>query len=559
MSAMDLYVDQAANRERCLEAILASRSPRKLIVAGPGTGKTYTFKKLLQSLPEGNKLALTFIRRLREDMEQKSGDIADVKTFHAYCKMLLHRRFGGVELVPYLTQVIEEDARAMRQRLAGFQDALQLLRGDSPEVGFYLARGDYYRAVSFDDSVFRVLVASKKGQLKLPEYVQIVVDEFQDFNPLEVAFIDLLQERGPILIAGDDDQAVYWQRNASPVHLRRKYLSGEYEVFPLPYCSRCPQVVVEGARAFISAAEARGGLGGRIPRSFVPFLEGKAKENAAYPRILSATVENITGLASLLRKAIGRIAADEVAEARNGNYPCVLVVGPSQYLNGIAECFRRWHSNYSLTRAEGGKMSLSDGYRLLLGDENSNLGWRVLAECDLPRRLMRRIVASTRDGTAMVNLLDDVFKRRHLGVVDILRGEAFGEEERVKIEVALGANAGGVIERFFPEETASEESKEETEEEPTVLLSSFEGCKGLDAGHVFVVGLNLGEMPRLDGEGRVADIEYCRFIVAMTRARKSLFLLSNRRARYGGPLRGGPRSCATSAGEKFISSSLREK
>ena len=62
MGIVDLLSDQATKRQQYLEAILASDSPRKLIFAGPGTGKTYTFRRLFQSLPPGNKLALTFIR-----------------------------------------------------------------------------------------------------------------------------------------------------------------------------------------------------------------------------------------------------------------------------------------------------------------------------------------------------------------------------------------------------------------------------------------------------------------------------------------------------------------
>jgi hypothetical protein len=193
MGIVDLLSDQATKRQQYLDAILASESPRKVIVAGPGTGKTHTFGMLLRSFPPDKKLALTFIRKLVADMNDEFGDVAEVKTFHAYCKMLLHRRFGSVDLIPFLTPVIEEDARAMGLGLSHFRDAFQTLQEDSPEVAYYLKRGMYYGAVSFDDSVFRVYQAVNAGTLSLPTYAQIVIDEFQDFNPLEVALIDQLQ------------------------------------------------------------------------------------------------------------------------------------------------------------------------------------------------------------------------------------------------------------------------------------------------------------------------------------------------------------------------------
>ena len=42
--------DLSAARSECLQRILDSKSPRKVIVAGAGTGKTYAFKELLKAV-----------------------------------------------------------------------------------------------------------------------------------------------------------------------------------------------------------------------------------------------------------------------------------------------------------------------------------------------------------------------------------------------------------------------------------------------------------------------------------------------------------------------------
>lgn len=283
----NLEENQPDIRRRYLQTIIGSESRRKLIVAGPGTGKTYTIGRLLRRRVPGSMLALTFIRNLVADMAEEFGDIAEVKTFHAYCKMLLHKSQGSVELAPYLTQVISEDAQAMSNGLSHFRDSFQLLRVDSPEVAYFLGRGDYYRAVCFDDSVFRVLRDVQNGRFALPPYDQIVIDEYQDFNPLEVAFIELLEQQGPILIVGDDDQAVYSSRNSSPDHLREKYHSGDYDLFELPFCSRCTEVVVEAIGAFVEAVIRNGAFSTRIPRPFHAFLEGREQDNSKYPRIIT--------------------------------------------------------------------------------------------------------------------------------------------------------------------------------------------------------------------------------------------------------------------------------
>ena len=63
--------DVGLQLEEAVQRILRSDSRRKLIVAGPGTGKTTLFKKLLESSPGDKKsrLVLTFITNLRDDLE----------------------------------------------------------------------------------------------------------------------------------------------------------------------------------------------------------------------------------------------------------------------------------------------------------------------------------------------------------------------------------------------------------------------------------------------------------------------------------------------------------
>ncbi len=141
---------QKQERADCLQAILASKAKKKLIVAGAGTGKTFTFSELLKVRAGGNNLAMTFIRKLVSDMEPRLACYAEVKTFHAYCKKILHAQNGRVEIAPFLTKVIESDALLLDKHLSDFDSKFQTLEEDSPEIAFHLARGDYYEAVGFD-------------------------------------------------------------------------------------------------------------------------------------------------------------------------------------------------------------------------------------------------------------------------------------------------------------------------------------------------------------------------------------------------------------------------
>src|SRR5713101_8527678 len=105
---------------------------------------------------------------------------------------------------------------------------------DESLVAFYLARGNYYDAVDFDDTVYRAYKQLSDQRDLVPTFRLVLIDEYQDFNALEAGFIERLAERSPILIAGDDDQALYAQlRDSSCTYIRSLYRGGVFDVFEL--------------------------------------------------------------------------------------------------------------------------------------------------------------------------------------------------------------------------------------------------------------------------------------------------------------------------------------
>lgn len=88
--------DVAAELKKAVDQVLASKARKKLVVAGPGAGKTTLFRKLLDSTAGtvDQRLVLTFINNLKTDLEGSLGDAARVFTLHGYCQHLLHQHTG---------------------------------------------------------------------------------------------------------------------------------------------------------------------------------------------------------------------------------------------------------------------------------------------------------------------------------------------------------------------------------------------------------------------------------------------------------------------------------
>ena len=86
MNTKEINARQREERERRTRAIVESTAKKKLIVAGAGTGKTFTFGRVIDHRKGGKHLAVTFIRKLVADMDVALKGNAEVKTFHAFCK-----------------------------------------------------------------------------------------------------------------------------------------------------------------------------------------------------------------------------------------------------------------------------------------------------------------------------------------------------------------------------------------------------------------------------------------------------------------------------------------
>ena len=527
----DIKKKQAAEREKCLERILTSPAKKKLIVAGPGTGKTFTFGQIFSTNGNGTNLAMTFINKLVANMESKLGGNVEVKTFHAYCKKILHERFGGFELAPFLTKVVENDAELMGENtLVDFDTKIRTLDEDSPELAFYLARADYYAVVGFDDSVYRLYKFLKEKPDIIPIFDQIVIDEFQDFNPLEVAFISELEKKGSILIVGDDDQAVYDGRSASPDHLRSMFISGEYSIFELHFCSRCPEVIVNATKAVIKKAEYSGYLNGRLPKRFECYLPDKEQDSKKYPKLIMVQCSVGTVVPKYVGSEIEKIDSIDISESyKTGEeYPTVLVIGPKQYLQMIYKQLGPIYPQMSYSPRIEIEYDPLDGYKLLLGEEGSNLGWRILMQFFCNVGVQKKILAKTTSGTSIVELLDAEFVRDHKFVVEMIKkiknGEKITSSENAKLNQVIGPLLVDILRHFSPLEKVKENEIDKTK--PTILLTSFKGCKGLSAGHVFIVGMNNGSMPK--NPANIQDVEISEFIVALTRTRKQCHITSDK-------------------------------
>jgi DNA helicase-2/ATP-dependent DNA helicase PcrA len=108
----------------------------------------------------------------------------------------------------------------------------------------------------------------------LMDMQHLIVDEYQDLNPLDIRFVDLLKDQGvSIFAAGDDDQSIYAFRFASPggiqeFHQRHPEASDHV----LEGCFRCCVRIVDAADRLMEHFSPNT----RIPKELVSLWETAA-------------------------------------------------------------------------------------------------------------------------------------------------------------------------------------------------------------------------------------------------------------------------------------------
>lgn len=548
-SAQDQIQDE--DRSRKLDDILVSPARHKLIVAGPGTGKTHTFKELLQRI-EGRGLAITFIIALANDLNQALGlaaekHLADVYTFHGFCRRLLHQipiqnLTAAARYYPPLSILTAMDIELVDETdmtSTDVRDALLMIDDASGIIPLILRSGTYYDACGHDEAVYRVYRSLEADLAHVPAYPVVLVDEYQDFSPLEVELLHLVEKVNPILVVGDDDQALYGFRHANAQFIRQLAASGKYQRFELPWCSRCTAVMVAATHTVIARAQAIELLTDRIDKAFQCFMPKKRADSERYPKLIHAKCSvqagsgNANYAARYVDQRLDAIPAEEIEEAKKDGDPTILILGPGPYVTDpIFSYLAAAGRNVKRKVKQDFDVHALDGYLRLMHHPRSRLGWRIILHAHpLRKRVSKKILKSALlDGEELVDLLPDDYRATHLKVGTLIASLQTGEQLPAADQKFVTEHTHESIDEImtrlgWDEEEPPEPVEPEEPAEvggPEILVTTLQGAKGLQAAHVFVVGMTEGDFPRHDP----TEEEVCCLIVALTRGTKSCTFIS---------------------------------
>jgi len=531
---MDRHEGARRHRQQHVYAVLASGSGNKIVVAGPGTGKTFLFRKVLEG--KANTLTLTFVNALVEDLSLELFGLSDVKTLHGFARQQLERvTRRPVPVFPKLSAVIRQDSLALLGSDVDF-DSLFHNKADDDNIKFYMKRRVYYGHYGFSDMVYAAVRFFEGHPDKVPQYTQVVVDEFQDFNAIEVALIDLLASKSPVLLSGDDDQALYETlKCASSRHIRHRHANAAsgYQNFTLPYCSRCTRVIVEATNDIICGAAKEGHLLGRIEKTFRYFDDPeKDRESERYPSLIYGQVyaKQIPWFIQERIKEIAKEVRDKfsVLVISPTRTQCRLIVGA---LRGKG--FQNLHYT---EKQESPEPTLLEGLNLLLEDDAGNLGWRVTAKALLPAADFESLLGQTAKDDSLpplCEIMPPALKKEVRALLRVLRAardlKRGDDEHAVKLLKHLGVDPAGMAMEFLRDQLplSAQPSVDFGIRKISITVTTIPSSKGLSADYVFITHFDDLYFIKAKDKSQVTDQDICNFLVALTRAKREIFLVSS--------------------------------
>ena len=244
-------------------------SGKVLILAGAGSGKTSVLIARIAHLlktgqaPPSAILGLTFTNKAASEMRHRIGQIVSpqiakeltLSTFHSFCMQILRKEihrlgytkdfslYDEKEVKRLLTQMarhsLEHDGdlpsleptfeKISKARMQGA--SIDVKKGAPWHEQFAKElheRFDHamraYNAVDFDGLLTLTVELFEKFPDVLSAYQErfryIMIDEYQDTNPIQYRLASLLSKKhGHLCVVGDDDQSIYGWRGAKNEHI----------------------------------------------------------------------------------------------------------------------------------------------------------------------------------------------------------------------------------------------------------------------------------------------------------------------------------------------------
>lgn len=564
-----------------------------LVAAGPGSGKTRVLSergaRILRENPSHRLCAVTFTSDAAQELAHRmlqlvpnAGRRIQHGTFHALCKKQLLASGRAVRLIndhqarDYLRRAFQalveegygekfEDFESAVAALKADPDAVRSVqasvspsadgveRGPAPasiERGFLLYQESLAAngVLDFADLILQAVFGMRQGTVAPLQVEHLLVDEFQDTDAAQFAWMRAHLEAGVcVTIVGDDDQSIYGWRQAlgyAGMDAFAKLAQAEHVVLDTTY--RCARSIIRSAGQLILQNQER------IPKNLRTAsskdgqirVEGCRSREQELQLIVSRikACEDPSSWAVLARTnalldALELAMAGEIDFVREDSRSFWSLKGPRLFLGVVKSLVTNDMLGFDALLGHCG-VGQAELHRIAVATDSTypgaalrfvNQELSALQTLPLPARLLREFLP------AWMRALDREDAPQGIGYAAIAEfiltqvrwqgrtktASAVLDTERTRLkhcverfQAVKPADLRGFIRRL--------ESAEEKQTKTGPRLMTLHGSKGLEFDRVWLMACERGVLPPSSAIGKVLDEERRLMYVGMTRARFEL-------------------------------------
>jgi DNA helicase-2/ATP-dependent DNA helicase PcrA len=552
-----------------------------LIVAGPGTGKTMTLThriahairsnmarpEQILALTFTNKAALEMAKRLELLLSRQVSERVKTATYHSFCLEILRNESdklnppGDFNLCPeedssfFAEQSVLESGKGTRAA-SSFKKKLPDLKfasvskgdphpPDNEMMDFYLKYKEKLNSLmmlDLDDLIIETIRLLKDFPEIRLRYARmfpwIFVDEYQDTNPAQAAFLKLVVREGlsEICAIGDPDQAIYGFRGADLKNFYRfrQDFPGAREI-RLQKNYRSTQTILDGASSLIGQERPLIGNNGKGSLITIAGCETCSEE----AEMIIEQIEKMIGGISHFSIDSGRVSSYE-----DGNDICFGDIAVLFRLNAQGNALEEAFSRAGIPYIRSGEKSLISQYPV-------NIIYRCLQALVNPEvkffrdaygRLLEGSDISANEALRTMKLEDDlnlnISQAISIHKFDLSSDESNDTILRLR---DLAERHDGDVKTFLDRLTLDRGIDHSRLSGDRVALMSLHAGKGLEWPIVFITGCEDRLVPcSLFGDMDIPE-EKRLFYVGMTRAGLNLILsFVKKRSMNGRVLEMGP-------------------
>jgi superfamily I DNA/RNA helicase len=560
-------------RNNNASAIARHSAAKFLIVSGPGTGKSHLFLERIdhwyQRNPSAKVLVTSFVRKLVADLQSDiEGDdkLTDrqksnitVSTLHKFARSIVEQNHGTREwpFKPHFRiigqswkEIVWGDVLAFFPEIdpntytwKKFEEQLHNSNFEESDEWkqlkeTYFKLCQFYNAAGFADLILRAAKALEENA-DLNESDHFIIDEYQDFNLAEETLINrLVNDPKGLLVVGDDEQVLYEKlKSGKPTLIRALYSNTDYTNGMLPFCGRSSYHITKSADYFIQQHREAD----CIEKIYLPLERsgGEPKVQVIACATAPTAVDYIEKFVADHKSEIDERKSQLESGGKKDAF--LLILTPAREVNFYGTSKERLKAIAAEYQTETRSFS-EDYYKLLsyyslANNPQNNFTFRKVLHYEgiLTARVhefLESAMQSERDLRDLdeQEIRDAISKASEIKTIldaespisekldGIARLISITDREKLQADMECEAINQEEIARLEHEEEEEAELEElEVKRMGAVELMTIVGSKGLSADHVVIIGFDNVNMSWVTKNA---------FYVAMTRARKSLHILT---------------------------------